>query len=76
MDDQNVLPDLTGTITSPGITTYDSKTLHNVFTKSKRSWHDTLCSRIFAIEVVILRDATVFKFMMQHAAGDAIGKCL
>jgi hypothetical protein len=36
------------------------------------SWHDTLFPRIFAIQAVILHESTVFKFTMQHAAGDAV----
>lgn len=76
MDEHNVLPDLTGTTTSPGITAYDSNTLNDLFRKSKKSWKNTLYPRIFAIQVVILRDAAVFKFSMQHTAGDAIGMCL
>jgi hypothetical protein len=61
---------------SHGITIYDSNTLNDVFRSCKKSWYNTLCPMIFTIQAVILLDATVFKFTMQHAAGDAVGECL
>lgn len=55
---------------------HDGDSLNRIFSDGKRSWLNTLCPRIFAIHAVIFQDATVFKFTMQHAAGDAVGKRL
>ena len=76
VDDRNVQQDLAGTTSSCGITTYDGNTLNDVFRSYERSWRDTLCPRIFTIQAVIFLDATVFKFTIQHVAGDAVGQCL
>jgi hypothetical protein len=76
IDDKNILQDLTGTTNSCGITTYDGNTLNDIFRSCRRSWHDTLCPRIFTVQAVIFLDATVFKFTMQHVAGDAVGQYL
>lgn len=56
-----------------GITVYDANVLGNLFDDSKISWSDRLRPRIFTLQAVTLEDATVFKFTMQHAAGDAVG---
>jgi hypothetical protein len=76
INDKSVLPSVTGTTVSHGIKTYDSKALNDIFSSCKKSWRDTLCPRIFTIQAVLLLDATVFKFTMQHVAGDAVGKRL
>jgi hypothetical protein len=76
IDDKNILPSLTGTTVSHGITKHDSNALNDVFSSCKRSWRDTLYPRIFTIQAVLFLDATVFKFTMQHVAGDAVGERL
>ena len=68
------MPDLSGSTVSPGITAYDGNLLNDVFSSIKKSWRDIVSPTNFAIQVVVFRDGTAFKFSMQHAAGDAVGK--
>jgi hypothetical protein len=72
-DDRQIPPDLAGTKTEHGITVYDADILGDLFDKNATSWSNRLCPRIFTIQAVTMQDATVFKFTMQHAAGDAVG---
>jgi hypothetical protein len=73
-EDLFLMPDLSGSTVSPGITAYDGNLLNDVFSSIKKSWRDIVSPTNFAIQVVVFRDGTAFKFSMQHAAGDAVGK--
>jgi hypothetical protein len=75
-DYRRILPDLAGTKTDDGVTVYDASTLAALFDNYAVSWPNRLRPRIFSIQAVTMQDATVFKFTMQHAAGDAVGKCI
>jgi hypothetical protein len=72
-DYRRILPDLAGTKTDNGITVYDANVLGDLFDHNAISWPNRLRPRIFSIRAVTMQDATVFKFTMQHAAGDAVG---
>lgn len=72
-DDRQILPDLVGTKTKDGVTVYDANTLGDLFDNNSIAWSDRLRPRIFTIQAVTMQDATVLKFTMQHAAGDAVG---
>jgi hypothetical protein len=75
-DDRQILPDLAGTRTEHGITVYDANSLGILFNNKRTSWRNRLCPRLFTIQAIIMQDATIFKFTMQHAAGDAVGMSL
>jgi hypothetical protein len=60
--------------TEYGITVYDAAILHDLFDNNETSWSNLLCPRVLTIRAVTMQDATVFKFTMQHAAGDAVGR--
>jgi hypothetical protein len=75
-DDHQILPDLAGTKTEQGIIVYDATVLGDLFDNKAMSWSNRLCPRIFTIQAVTMQDATVLKFTMQHAAGDAVGVSL
>jgi hypothetical protein len=64
---------LAGTRTEFGITVYDANVLGDLFKENQISWYNRLRTRIFTIQAVTTQDATVFKFTIQHAAGDALG---
>jgi hypothetical protein len=64
---------MAGTEVGDGITVYDANTLGDLFDNNTISWSERLRPRIFTIQAVTTEDATVFKFTMQHAAGDAVG---
>jgi hypothetical protein len=72
-DNRRILPDLAGTKTESGITVYDANVLGSLFNETQISWYNRLRTRIFTIQAVTTQDATVFKFTIQHAAGDALG---
>ena len=64
---------MAGARAKDGITVYNAKVLGDLFDDSKIPWSNRLRPRIFTVQAVTLEDATVFKFTMQHAAGDAVG---
>ena len=70
---RRVLPDLSGTKIGNSVTVYDANVLGDLFDADAISWSNRLRPQIFTIQAVIAQDATVFKFTMQHAAGDAVG---
>src|ERR1700712_3073382 len=72
-DDRCIMPDVIGKKTEHGITVYNPDILGGLFKDSATSWMDRLCPRMFKIQAITMQDATVFKFTMQHAAGDAVG---
>ena len=59
---------------SGDIEIYDSKVVHDLFGNGAKTWTDFFRPRILVIQAAILQDATVLKFTVQHAAGDATGK--
>lgn len=72
-EDRQILPELAGTKAKGGIAVHDANVLGDLFDDSKISWSNRLRPRIFTVQAVTMKDATVFKFTMQHAAGDAVG---
>lgn len=64
-------PDLIGDVNSHGVAVYDSKILRDLSLRNNTNWVDLLWPQIFHIHAVICRHMTVFKFTIQHAAGDA-----
>jgi hypothetical protein len=71
--DQCILPSLIECKRSGSIERYDAEILHGLFRKGAKTWTDCFRPRIVVIQAAILRDATVLKFTVQHAAGDASG---
>lgn len=72
-EDRQILPELAGTKAKERIAVYNANVLGDLFDDNKIPWSYRLRPRIFTIQAVTLEDATVFKFTMQHAAGDAVG---
>jgi hypothetical protein len=70
------LPHLTGSRLSDDVIEYDGTILERLFGRKLGTWTDVFNPRVLVIKAVLLRDATVFKFILQHAAGDAIGEML
>jgi hypothetical protein len=75
-NDRCIIPKLIGKKTEHGITVYNPDILGGLFKDRAISWLDRVCPRIFKIQAITMQDATVFKFTMQHAAGDAVGTYL
>jgi hypothetical protein len=72
-DYRRVLPDLAGTKSDGGVTVHDANAIGDLFDLDMIHWPKGLWPRIFTNQAVTMQDATVFKFTMQHAAGDAVG---
>lgn len=67
------LPELVGLPLSGEIIEYDGTVLEQLFEKRISTWTDLFHPRILTIEAVLLADATVLKFTIQHAASDTLG---
>jgi hypothetical protein len=72
--DRSILPLLSECRRSGDVEIYDSKVVHDLFGNGAKTWTDFFRPRILVIQAAILQDATVLKFTVQHAAGDATGK--
>lgn len=72
-ENRRILPELAGTKAKGSITVHNANVLGDLFDDSTISWSNRLRPHIFTVQAVALEDVTVFKFRMQHAAGDAVG---
>jgi hypothetical protein len=72
--DRAILPSLNECRRSGDIDIYDSKVVHELFGNGAKTWTDFFRPRVLVIQAAIMQDATVLKFTVQHAAGDATGK--
>lgn len=72
--DRAILPSLNECRRSGDIDIYDSKIVHDLFGNGAKTWTDFFRPRILVVQAAIMQDATVLKFTVQHAAGDATGK--
>lgn len=75
-ENRQILPELAATKAKGSITVHNANVLGDLFDDSTISWSNRLRPHIFTVQAVALEDATVFKFRMQHAAGDAVGMFL
>ncbi|KAM0715209.1 hypothetical protein Q7P37_009674 [Cladosporium fusiforme] len=70
--DTCILKLLSGHKANDDVEIYDASVLHKLFSKKSQKLIDRMQPRIFSIHVAQMKDATVFKFTMQHMAGDAV----
>ncbi|KAM0695555.1 hypothetical protein Q7P36_005915 [Cladosporium allicinum] len=71
--DVNILPRIAGSHFNHGTIVYDATILDHFCKQTFRTWDDIFHPRLFTIQAVLTRDATILKFTLQHAAGDVLG---
>lgn len=71
---ESIFPALAATGSPGGIEVHNSRPLDVLFRNLPKALKDRLYPRVLVIKAVIMQDATVMKFTVQHAAGDATGR--
>lgn len=71
---ESILPALAASGSPGGIEVHDPRPLDVLFRNMPKALNSRFYPRVFVVQAAIMQDATVMKFTVQHAVGDATGR--